>query len=366
MTGINHRLNQRTLKIGFAFFAMILIKPVMAAHKHINTHGDVVHMKQGHSSDVIVEKVKLYPRQYAQTEEIIERNGVLVRYKNAEANIVISHGFMCDKFDVAFLREMFPRGKYNFLTYDFRAHGENRDGQMCTFGRDEALDVIAAAKFIRNHPGLKGKPVYGYGFSMGAVSTIEAQAKDPSLFDGLILDCPFDSTQNILAHILDNLKVSVLGYQFDLPGKSILQKYAFHPYVQSFIKVLLKAVSNLDTQRINTQIYPLKPVESAKNIKVPCLFIHCKNDEKVSVAAVKSIYENVQAPKTLWLTNGRRHFDSFFYNPEQYANKVKTFVNELVEKKNKPETTALIIEDEDEMPELVNVRMAIDGERVER
>jgi len=365
MTGKIHRITPQ-LSMLLALSAMMCMGSTKAAHKQINTHGDVVHMSQGHSPDVIVERVKLFPKQHANTDEVIERNGVLVRYKNAEANIVISHGFMCDKFDVAFLRDLFPRGKYNFLTYDFRAHGEDKGAQLCTFGRDEAYDVIAAAKFIRNHPDLKGKPVLAYGFSMGAVSSIEAQAKDSTLFDGMILDCPFDSTENMLNRVLDEFKISILGYKFDLPGKAILQKYAFHPYVQSFIKLVLKAVSNLEPQHINTQIYPLMPVESAKNIKVPCLFIHCKNDEKISVAAVKSIYQNVQAHKTLWLTNGRRHFDSFFYNPEQYVNRVRSFVDDVLHKKAGLDSISLVIEDDEEIKSVLNsVQLAIDGERKE-
>lgn len=361
MTRLNHRMKLNWSKF-FALNAVIFMGSMAAAHRQINTHDDVMHMTQGHSPDVMVEKVKLFPKKHAGTEEVIERNGVLVRYKNAEANIVISHGFMCDKFDIAFLRDLFPRGKYNFLTYDFRAHGEDKEGQCCTFGRDEAYDVIAAAKFIRNHPDLKGKPVFAYGFSMGAVSTIEAQAKDATLFDAMILDCPFDSTENILNRVLDNIKISLLGYQFDLPGKSILQKYAFHPYVQSLIKVLLKTIANSDTQKIMTQIYPLLPVESAKNINVPCLFIHCKNDEKVSVAAVKAVYENVQGYKMLWLTNGRRHFDSFFYNPEQYVNRVRSFADDMLHKRIDKKSKGLIIEDEEEINSVHNVRLAIDGE----
>lgn len=364
MTRMNHRITPQLSRI-FALYAVICMGNLVAAHAQINTHGDVVHMSQGHSPDVMVERVKLFSKKHANTEDTIERNGVLVRYKNAEANIVISHGFMCDKYDIAFLRDLFPRGKYNFLTYDFRAHGEDREGQCCTFGRDEAYDVIAAAKFIRNHPDLKGKPVFAYGFSMGAVSTIEAQAKDATLFDAMILDCPFDSTENIMNRVLDNLKISVLGYQFDLPGKVVLQKYAFHPYVQSFIKVVLKAIANIDSQKIITQIYPLMPVESAKNIKVPCFFIHCKNDEKVSVAAVKAIYENVHAHKTLWLTNGRRHFDSFFYNPEQYVNRVRSFIDDVLHKKAAKDNTSLIIEDDEEIKSILNVQLAIDGERKE-
>ena len=52
------------------------------------------------------------------------------------------------------------------MTFDFRGHGKNNEGQYCTFGRDEALDVIAAVKFIKSDPELQKLPLFVYGFSM--------------------------------------------------------------------------------------------------------------------------------------------------------------------------------------------------------
>ena len=97
------------------------------------------------------------------------------------------------------------------MTFDFRAHGEHCDGQRCTFGRDEHLDVITAAHFLKNHPHLKNKPVIVYGFSMGAVAAIEAQAKDNSLFSAMILDCPFDSSENIIKRSLESMQFTFFG-----------------------------------------------------------------------------------------------------------------------------------------------------------
>ncbi len=34
--------------------------------------------------------------------------------------------------------------------------------------------------------------------------------------------------------------------------------------------------------------------------------------------------------KVLWLTNGRRHFDSYFYNPEKYVKEIRTFIDKAV------------------------------------
>jgi len=296
-----------------------------------------------------IEHVKFFSPESEQSSKKIARNGILVRYKDASATILVAHGYMCDKFDVGFLRNMFPQGKYNFLTFDFRAHGEDTQGQSCTLGRDEALDVITAAKFIKNHPALKGKPLYAYAFSMGAVATIEAQAKDSTLFDALILDCPFDSTENILKQCVDNLKFSIFGYEFTVPGKSILQKYAFHPYVQSLIKILLQAVKKIPQKKIETNVFPLSPVQSIVKVSVPCFFIHCKQDEKVSIAAIKSVYAGASGPKMLWLTNGRNHYDSYFYNPEGYIEKVSQFLDQVGVGKWKNAKEQRIIEDTDDL-----------------
>ena len=198
-----------------------------------------------------MEKVTIYSQEHPNSEVKIARKGILVRFKDAQATILLAHGYMCNKFDVGFLRNLFPYGKYNFLSFDFRAHGEETQGQSCTLGSDEALDVIAAAKYLKQHPALQGKPLFAYAFSMGAVATIEAQSQDASLFDALILDCPFDSSENLIKRGLDNMKFTLLGYEFNVPGKSVLQKYAFHPYVQSFIKILLKAVANIESQNRN-------------------------------------------------------------------------------------------------------------------
>ena len=167
---------------------------------------------------------------------------------------------------------------------------------------------------------------------MGAVAAIQAQSVDASLFDALILDCPYDKSENVIKRSLDNLKFSMFGYTFEIPGRKLLEKFAFNYYVQSFLKALLKTVSSLDATATRTQIYPLSPVDSIKKISVPCLFIHCKNDEKVPLQAAKDLYKNAQGFKRLWETDGRRHFDSFFYNPEKYIHKVNTFIGQVLNK----------------------------------
>ncbi len=312
----------------------------------INDYGSIVQRLPHSMTHAFLESVVLYPQESELSSKKIPRKGILLRNKKAKGTIIICHGFMCEKEDVAFLRHLFPQ--YNILVFDFRAHGENREQQYCTFGRDEAYDVIAAARFVRTHPLLKGKPVFIYGFSMGAVAAIEAQAKDPSLADAMILDCPFDSSENVIKNGLERLKITVFGYEFEIPGRRWLEKYAFHPYVQALVKMVLKTVAHLDTQNIQTNICPLYPSESIKKVNVPCFFIHCKNDEKVPLNSIKTIYNGATGYKRLWVTNGRRHYDSFFYNPEGYKSEIGMFLQKVLSGAVAREEQEKIVEDVDD------------------
>ncbi|HEX4069274.1 MAG TPA: alpha/beta hydrolase, partial [Candidatus Babeliales bacterium] len=211
-----------------------------------NMYGHIIPEKTKTADGVVVEHVMLYPQESHESLNRIARRGMLVRSDDAKATILVCHGFMCDKYDVGVLRRIFKTKQFNVMTFDFRAHGQDGEGQYCTFGRDEALDVTAAAQFLRNHPDLCDKPLFAYGFSMGAVSAIEAQSQSSDLFDAMILDCPFDSSERVIKMSLECLKCSVFGYEFDVPGRDLLEKYAFHPYVQALVKAVLKTVAQLD------------------------------------------------------------------------------------------------------------------------
>ncbi len=273
-----------------------------------------------------MEKISFFAKKNATSDEKIMRTGILTLRAGAQGTVLICHGYMCNKYDIGFFRTLFPH--HNTLVFDFRAHGENISGQTCTFGKDEAFDVIAAAEFIRSHPRLKSKKLFGYGFSMGASSLIEAQAQK-NLFDALILDCPYDSSDTLLEKGLERLNVNFFGYKVDMPGKGLVKEYAFHPYGQEVIKFIFKYVAGLDSTKINTRLEHVFPGESIKKVSIPCFFIHCKNDDKIPVDSIKTIYSRARGFKRLWLTDGRGHCDSFFFNPERYKQKANQFLTEV-------------------------------------
>jgi len=320
-------------------------------------YGDIEQVYAADDNGVTIEKVTLYAQERDGMPGTIVRRGILHRRRDAEATILIAHGFMCDKEDVGFLRHVLGRSTYNVMTFDFRAHGQLAGDQCCTFGYEEAHDAIAAASFLREHPDLRGKPLFAYGFSMGAAALIEAAARQEGLFDAMVLDCAFDSSETIIRKNLDNLTVSFLGYEFSMPGKAILQRYAFQPYVQSMIKAALKVVRHLETRDIPLRVDPFAPAESIKKVSAPCFFIHCKNDEKIPANSARNLFNNAAGFKRLWLTNGRRHYDSFFYDPERYASEVHRFYDLVLHNKLADTRDQEVTEDPDDAEDLMRVEI---------
>jgi len=161
----------------------------------------------------------------------------------------------------------------------------------------------------------------------------------------MFLDAPFTSSIDILNKLLSKLKINFFGYEFDMPGSRLLEKYAFNASVQTIIKYLLRKIASINSPNIETLIKPINPLESVKKIKVPCFFVICKNDEKISPEAVKKIYNNHSGYKRLWITDGRDHCDSVFNDPERYLQTINSFFDDVIENKITNQNRALVIDD---------------------
>ena len=313
-----------------------------------NAYAPWLKQQEKYLSGARLEYVRFFALSGSESDRYIERKAVVLRRPYARAVVLICHGFMCDKLDALFLRTIFDN--CHVISFDFPAHGELVDDrQICTFGRNEAYTVIGAVDFIKSDQEFKDMPIIAYGFSMGAVASLRAQAlsqiDDKSLFAALILDCPYDRSDNVIKNALNKVKISIFGYTFSIPGISVLNSYIFSPYIQWFLKACLKTIANMDATQINTHIQPVSPEELIKNVTIPTFFIQCRNDDKIPLKAVKKVYKGAQGFKRLWITNGRRHFDSFFYNPEAYVYKINKFITSILSETFKKKLPAKIKED---------------------
>jgi len=300
---------------------------IPAFEKHLSTFNANLAQKKNHHQlqDVVLQ----VPEDDA--GKITLRRGELVIRPDAPATVILFHGFKCKRSDVRPLRTfMFP--DYNTLIFDFRAHGVHaRPGECCSFGVDEVKDVKAAVDFVRNHPLLKDKPVIAYGISMGAAAAIEAQSRyNNKLFDALILDSPFDSMENVITRGLNTIRYTIFGCDILKTLRLILQKSLYSPLMDRILKTSLRLVG-LDATSVATCLKPVCPLESIKQVTVPCFIIGCSKDETVPVEAFEKVYENAGTKqKELWIVDGNNHVDTFSHRPEEYIYKVRAFLNRIL------------------------------------
>ncbi len=259
------------------------------------------------------------------------RKGILIIRPEALGTVVVCHGFTQSKHEAAFFRTFFPH--FNILAFDFRAHGDLTDGQYSTIGNDEIYDVRGAVDFVKAHSDLQSKPIIGFGFSMGAVSLLQAQAEFSNLFDAMIMDSPFDSSSDCMATCIDKmLTVKLFGQRYRIPGRKVMMKCLYCERLQPVMRQVFRYAAGFKNLSAKTKFVPVLPIENAPKVTVPCLFITCENDQKVPVGCVRRLYNTVSAPyKRLWITKGLRHCASCIECPELYVYRVNKFVKNALD-----------------------------------
>lgn len=297
-----------------------------AIEKHLSSYAPKAQKKGHHELQEIVLQVP----EDAKGKIMLRRGELLIR-PDAPATIILFHGFKCRRSDVRPLRTfMFP--DYSTLIFDFRAHGVHAyKDECCSFGVDEVRDVKAAVDFVRNHPQLKDKPIIAYGISMGSAAAIEAQARyNNTLFDAIIIDSPFDSMENVITRALSNIKYMVFGYDILKTVRILLEKSLYSPFMDRVLKTFLRFVG-LDATSVATCLKPVCPLESIKQVTVPCFIIGCSRDETTPVEVFEKVYENAGTQeKELWIVDGNNHVDTFSHRPEEYIHKVRAFLDRVL------------------------------------
>ncbi|MGH7848424.1 MAG: alpha/beta hydrolase [Candidatus Binatia bacterium] len=174
-------------------------------------------------------------------------HGWFIRHKQSqEAKTIIAlHGYPADKGNilpvVGFLTE-----KYNLLLFDFRYLGAS-GGRYSTVGAEETRDLRSAIEFLKSR-GIREIGVWG--FSMGAAVALMA-APQLAEVKAVVSDSSY-ARLDFLAPVL-----------FRLP----FLKYPLAWLTQLWARLFL----GVDLEKVS-------PMESAKNLHIPVLIIHSKDD----------------------------------------------------------------------------------------
>ena len=108
MMKINHkRKNCGILAVFLLVCGQAGIVTSLSAQHYFNTYGAITDLDSKTVKGGFLEKVVIYPQLESGSAKRIIRKGVLTRFDDAQATILMCHGFMCDKFDIGILRRLF-------------------------------------------------------------------------------------------------------------------------------------------------------------------------------------------------------------------------------------------------------------------
>lgn len=217
--------------------------------------------------------------------------------------IVCCHGYLMNRCELLPFLVTLADLKASWMFFDFRCHGKSQ-GRLCTMGKDEAGDVAAMARFVRERrPGAK---VVLFGSSMGGAASAIALGSDPSLADGLVLDGAYSAMDE-----------AGRGWWNFLGGK----------WLAFFL------APTIWLGRLMIGFNPASVVVSeylAKSSHKPVLFLAGNDDPVVSKEALD---RNVRASGELtWVESfdGAGHGEARFREPERYQDALRQFVRHAV------------------------------------
>ncbi len=197
---------------------------------------------------------------------------------------------------------------FNVLLPHFYGHGES-DGDHIDMGwldRHDMLQWMQLANDMFKGDSTQCQMVV-HGISMGAATTMCISGEQcPAYVKCFVEDCGYTSVWDEFSGELKN--------QFGLPSFP-----------------LMNLTSALCKLRYGWTFGEASPLEQVKKSTVPMLFIHGDADTFVPFAMLDRLYNaKQQGYKEKYVAHGTEHARAYTDHPEQYTQRVKSFVNRFI------------------------------------
>ena len=198
------------------------------------------------------------------------------------------------------------------LTFDFRGHGKSEG----VLNGDLAQDVMAAVEFIRRQVNIDPHRIALVGHSMGAMAAIHAATTLQNIQALVSLSSPAEFDSRFAggwaplypkAARAGSLVIEFphIGY-LPMLGKFQGMLSRLWMWIQGY-RLRINLEESLDSwEKLN----PSTNIE--KMGAFPKLFINCKGDKWIPYEGVLKLYERVQPPKELLLSEGGFHTAPLF------------------------------------------------------
>jgi uncharacterized protein len=214
---------------------------------------------------------------------------------SARGTILLLHGHGSCKAALVNEANYFHQLGYNTFSLDVRSHG-NSEGNVNTVGYKEINNVKLAYDWIA----AKGEQnIILFGSSMGAAMTLKAVAELDIKPKKIIINCPFATMQEAT--------------------EGFLRKFGLPTFMGHFLMFWASVERGVWT-------YNYKPVEYAKQVKMPVLMQWGRMDERVAVSETNAIFQNIPSTdKELVIYENCKH-ESYYKETEKWKATVQAFL----------------------------------------
>jgi len=217
---------------------------------------------------------------------------------------ILVHGYQSNEQETFTIGRHFYEEGYNVLTISLRAHGGS-EGKYIGMGYLDKNDLLAWTHYLVNK--YPESNIFYHGTSMGGATVLMAAGMElPNNVKAVVSDCAYTSIWEIFA--------SELRQRFDLPPFPILYMAQIMGRIRSGYNIKDGDVTQYVAQST-----------------LPILFIHTKADDFVPVSMVHELYAaKMKGEKELYILEDGGHAAAKFVAPEQYYEKIYTFVEQYV------------------------------------
>ncbi len=217
---------------------------------------------------------------YFKTRDKLQLNGWFIPAEDAKATLLFIHGNAGNIGDRIDKFKYFHEMGMNVFIFDYRGYGKSL-GRPTETGL--YTDAEAAYDYLTVTKGIVPDKIVVYGASLGGAVAIDLVSKQKVA--GLIVDSSFSCAAD-MAKIL-------------------------YPFVPSFlISVKLDSVSKI------------------RNIAVPKLFIHSKDDDVVPYALGRKLYDAAMSPKFFVDIDGA-HNSGYIVSEQRFIHEIKIFLDKI-------------------------------------
>jgi uncharacterized protein len=255
----------------------------------------------------------LYPARYIPTGALLKENNIpyqeielttedgikLAAWYTPPKNgsvILVAHGYNSSRPEDIYV--MFAQHGYGVLAWDFRAHGQS-DGDTCSLGYYEQLDVEAALDYVLSQPDVEHTGAWGG--SMGAATIILTASKRPEI-EAVVSDSAFPSLEDVM--------------RLNTPIK----------LMQPFVLFFGERLSG-------SEINQVCPVDAIAKISPRAVFIiDGWNGSAIAMNSPHRLFDAAGEPKQIWVEDEVPHLGMYGNDPLEYEKQVIGFFDKQLNK----------------------------------